>query len=291
VSDLSSPVVLTAVGRVALGPGAPDQGCDPSPWLKVPKSRKYLGRQDELAVTAAGRALVAAGLRPEALGPRAGLYLSIAWLGFELGDIVPVLEASMEEGRFDLGRFTRQGMRKAHPLLTFRCLPNMPAYHVSANFNIQGSYLTTYPGAGQFHQCLEEASVALESTELDVALVGAVAFQRNFLTAWQLARVCPGADPALAWDAAVVLVLEREEHCRARGARPLARPGPSAVSYAPFDPDEGFPKLEPTQSARLGAASEAWRIADLLGYAPGVYALQATTVDGFAVTSSWEVLP
>ena len=86
-------------------------------------------------------------------------------------------------------RFATEGYLAPNPLLTFRCLPNMPAFHVSINFDLQGPYLVTYPGAGQLYAALEEARVALETGAIDVALVGGVAHQRNFLVEHHVRRL------------------------------------------------------------------------------------------------------
>lgn len=210
--------VLTGAGQVVLAAG---EVCDPLPFLRSRKSRKFMGMQDDLAVVAAGRALASAGLT--SLGERAGLFLAVGYIPFHEDDIGPVLEASMTEDgapdrRFDVRRFGAGGFQKAHPLLTFRCLPNMPAYHVSACFDVQGPYLVTYPGAAELYGMLEEAVFALESGAIDVALVGGVAAQSNFLVRHHFARITPPLHELR--DVAAVLVLESRAHAgaRARGA-------------------------------------------------------------------------
>lgn len=200
--------------------------CDPIPYLKSRKSRKFMGLQDDLAVVAAGKALESAE-RP-ALGERAGLYLAVGYIPFADADIAPVLEASLNEGNFDVRRFGAGGYQKAHPLLTFRCLPNMPAYHVSACFDVQGPYFVTYPGPSEFYSALEEARIALESGAIDVALVGAVAAQSNFLVRHHFARIEPPVAADQLRDVAAMLVLERDA-----GARTRARLEALSMTYAP----------------------------------------------------------
>ena len=70
-TDAADSVVLTGLGHVL---GAP---CDPRPFLRVRKNRKFMGLQDDLAVVAAGRALESAGLADATLGERAGLNLAV----------------------------------------------------------------------------------------------------------------------------------------------------------------------------------------------------------------------
>ncbi|MCP4692184.1 MAG: hypothetical protein GY859_29330, partial [Desulfobacterales bacterium] len=106
--------------------------------------------------------------------------------------------------------------------LAFSCLPNMPAHHLSANFDIQGEYFITYPGVAQFYLALQEAVARLREGSLDLALVGGVADQNNFLVENHWSKRRPGATPRAA-DAAGFITLEREESARERGKAALAR--------------------------------------------------------------------
>src|SRR5439155_5672677 len=153
------------------------------------------GVQDDLAVVAAGRALASAGLGGAPLGERAGLYLVVGHVPFESADLDPLLAASTDEGRFSMARFSTAGFRAVNGLLTFRCLPNMPAFHVSTSFDVQGPYFVTYPGPGQFYLALEEALAALAEGEIDLALVGGAADQRNFLVEHHLGRLAHPTPP------------------------------------------------------------------------------------------------
>jgi hypothetical protein len=189
--------------------------------LKVKKLRKYMGVQDDLAVVAAAKALESAGLlarsASEGLGERTGLYLAVGYIPFERADLDPLLAASLDaQGNFSMEAFSTAGFRTVNGLLTFRCLPNMPAYHVSTNFDIQGPYFVTYPGPGQFYVALEEALAALKEGSIDVALVGGVAHQRNFLVEWHLRRVHLSCLPYCPVDAAGCLVLEAASRAAAR---------------------------------------------------------------------------
>jgi hypothetical protein len=205
---------------------ASDGAADPSRFLKSKKSRKYMGLQDDLAVLAAGEAIARAGLTTP-LGPRVGLYMAVGHIPFQEKDILPVLEASLDDaGEFDVLRFSRVGYPKANPLLTFRCLPNMPAFHVSVNFGVEGPYFVTYPGLPAFYDALEEACVALRRERIDVALVGGVAHQDNFLVRHHFARRAPaGEAPEALADGAAFLVLARgDAHLLSHGAE-LCAPG------------------------------------------------------------------
>ena len=169
------------------------------PWLKSRKMRKFMGKQDQLAVAAAGRAAADAALDEPTLRERAGLYLCVGHIPFEGSQLQAIASGSVRDGEFCMERFSTTAFERANPLLTFRCLPNMPAFHVSLNLGIRGPYFITYPCAGQFYLALECAAAALESGEVDVALLGAVADQNNFLVAYHFCRT-PGPRTLTDWE-------------------------------------------------------------------------------------------
>ncbi|WP_437786616.1 beta-ketoacyl synthase N-terminal-like domain-containing protein [Sorangium sp. So ce1097] len=243
---------VTGLASVVLAPGAP---CDPSPFLREKKSRKYLGLQDALAVVSAGRALAAAGLAASLPGERTGLYVAVGYIPFLERDIAPVLEGSLDErGGFSPARFGAEGYTRAHPLLAFRCLPNMPAYHVAANFGIEGPYAVLYPSAGQLYVALEEAALALERGEVDVALVVGVAHQRNYLVEHHMRRIDDAVPADRLFDASATVVLERADHAARRGAKVAGELASVAVAYAPFDPLAGAPAKRETVAV-VGASA------------------------------------
>jgi hypothetical protein len=238
-----NPVIVSGLGLVGLGPEDPP--CDPMPYLKVKKLRKYMGVQDDLAVVAAAKALESAGLAGVSLGERAGLYLAVGYIPFEQGDLDPLLAASLDaQGNFSMAAFSTAGFRAVNGLLTFRCLPNMPAFHVSANFDVQGPYFVTYPGPGQFYVALEEALTALEDGVIDTALVGGVAHQRNFLVESHFARVEPPIAAERLLDAAGFVILERESRVRSRGSAVRSCLTELTVEYHPHDPFDWSPGVE-----------------------------------------------
>lgn len=296
---MTSPIVVTGAGTALRERGTED---DVLPFLVTRKSRKFMGTQDELAVTAAGRALRAAGMAEldRARGAGVGLFATIGYIPFEDADIGPVLEGSTKDGAFDVVEFSREGYLRAHPLLTFRCLPNMPAYHVSASFGIRGPYFVTYPGPGQAYLALDEARFALESGACDAALVLAVAHQKNFLVEHHFARIDHPVPAERLADAAACLVLEREASARARGAAPIGRLARVSVQYAAFSPLTETP--EPREALvgaelpalELGPAGMLFAVARALGEPsraarPLAHELRAR--DGIVAASAWEVLP
>ncbi len=248
-------VVVTGIGAVS-GSG------DSAPFLKTRKLRKFMGKQDELAVVAAARALANRTLHPE----RTGLYMTVGYIPFEREDIERLTSASRDGDRFSMQRFAANAFEAVHPLLTFRVLPNMPAFHVSLNFDIQGPYAVTYPGIAQFYLAMEEAIAALEAGAIDAALLGGVADQRNLLVEEHFANL--GVDPATLENAAAFLLLEREGIAKARLLEWNVRYHGEDAAQSSDHP------------AQLGVA---------LASATGRFTHSARTHDGFDVSSTWEV--
>jgi 3-oxoacyl-(acyl-carrier-protein) synthase len=278
---------------VVTGMGAVCGGCDAAPFLRMRKLRKFMGRQDELAVAAAGRALESASLRAP-LGERCGLYLAVGYIPSEGDDINQLLDASLEGQQFSMARFAANAFGAINPLLTFRVLPNMPAFHVSLNFDVQGPYAVSYPGAGQFYVVLEEALAALESNAIDVALVGAVADQQNMLVEHHFSRIATPIEPARLVNAGAFLVIERTRDANARGAVCRAKLSDYSLTYEPVDPFGGAAPSEclardgvcVRNGQSFGPASLGFALA---GTSRSRLTHRLRTRDGFIAASAWEV--
>lgn len=311
-------IVVTGLGRYVIGEEA--AVCDPLPYLRVKKLRKFMGVQDDLAVAAASRAVEMAGLASSGLGERAGLYWTTGYIPFERRDLESLARAATADGQFSMQRLSTTGFHAVNGLLTFQCLPNMPAFHISANFDLQGPYFVSYPGPGQFYVALEQAIQALTEGEIDVALVGGVAYQRNFLVQHHFAQLPQLRDVESLLDAAGCLVLERRESPQSRGATVLAKLVDLDVVYRPFDPfveepNESLPAPEDSFLCALsvsalpnepfqrgdaeaaadapvelsGPASLAVRLKEFVGQHRGVVRHRLRTRDGFLATSTWEL--
>jgi len=267
------------MGHVVSGP------CDPTPYLKVRKNRKFMGVQDDLAVVAAGLALKQAGLGSE-LGERVGLYLAVGYIPFEQSDIDQLLKNSVDDSGLSIRRLSTSGYSQLNPLLTFRCLSNMPAFHISVNFDIQGPYFVTYPGAGQFYVALEQACSALRFGMIDIAIIGGVAHQQNFLVEHHFRRIEPAADRLL--DAGGCLISELAEHANQRGARVRAVLREYNVRYRAHDPfRESLKPREIGADPAMGPAS--LPVALSLGREPKLRH-EITGRDGINASSLWELV-
>jgi len=244
-----------------------------------------MGVQDDLAVVAAGQAAASAGLG-NALGERAGLYLSVGYLPFEQADVDVLFENSVDERGFSMQRFSSQAYDAVNPLLTFRCLSNMPAFHISANFNVQGPYFVTYPGAGQFYIALDQAYHALSTGTVDIAIVGGVAHQRNFLVHHHFGRVEPPVH-ALS-DAGACLILESAAHARRRGATVRAHLSQYDLHYEPHDPFET--SIVPHETGADSGMGPASLPVALNRNRQPVLSHDLVAADGIRASSVWELL-
>jgi 3-oxoacyl-(acyl-carrier-protein) synthase len=264
----SDSVALKGIGTIVAPQKAEfETAVDVMPWLKSRKMRKFMGKQDQLAVIAAGMAARNAGISDEDLRLRTGLYLCVGSIPFEREEIETIAKNSSDNGEFSMERFSTKGFDEVNPLLTFRCLPNMPIFHVSLNLNIQGPYFITYPGPGQFYLALEQAVFALESGEIEYAFVGGVADQNNFLVQHHFHRL--GFDASQLQDAAGFLCLKKENVQR------------GLVKYKiQYNPD----KADGTSAVqRFGAAT----LPILLEQNHGRFSDHLKTMDGIEAESEW----
>lgn len=281
----ADPIALTGLATLAYDSGPrPALKAELRPWLKQRKSLKFMGLQDRMAVLAAGRALEQAGLAAP-LGEAVGLFMAVGFIPFEEQDIETLCAASIDAaGRFSMAAFAGEGLRSVSPLLTFRVLPNMPAFHVSLNFGLTGPYRVAYPGPGQLFQMLEEARFALESGEVERALVMGTADQRNLLVEHHHRRCDPQLRTPLLSDAAACLVLERRSRARGRGAPILAVLDELELSYQAFDPFAEAGELVAPDPG--GAAGPGLTLARALESGGGAE-LVSRSADGIGARALW----
>jgi len=251
-----------------------------------------MGGQDHLAVCAAGRALDSAGLKSADLGPKAGLFMAVGFIPFERADIDALIDGSLEDGLVSLRRFGTDGFAAVNPLLTFRCLPNMPAFHISACFDIQGEYFVTYPGPGQFYTALLEALSALADGRVSIALVGSVAHQTNFLVSHHYQRIRPAVASQDLRDGAGFLILETAADNKARNGSVRGQLLNLTTSYLPYDPFREEPHSveifngSPTTEGCFGTASLPVRLAEAK---TGIFHHELKSRDGIEASSRWKI--
>lgn len=266
--------------------------------LKNPKMKKFMGKQDKMAVIAAHSAVQQANIPKEAFRENTGLFLSVGFIPFEYSDIEPLARHSAEDGKFSMERFSTEGISQVNPLLTFRCLPNMPIFHVSLNLGIQGPSFTTYPGIGQFYLALQEATEMLQNNTIQFALVGGVADQNNFLVQHHFQKTQPFLEKQLV-DSAGFICLEKLSSARSRAHQALFEQIYLDIQY----PVPLFEQEQPTSHQEYLSYSDqrlSWEAFGYLG--PGSFPIflsalepdlshfehQANTLDRFQIQSQWK---
>ncbi|MFP5490226.1 MAG: beta-ketoacyl synthase N-terminal-like domain-containing protein [Bacteriovoracia bacterium] len=147
--------------------------------LVQPKNLKFMSKMDMLAMEACHQVLEQYPLDQETRNQRTGLYLCVGVLPFEERELRILGEKSQIEGEFSQENFVTKAMPSLNPLTTFKCLPNMAAFHLSHNYGLKEAYLVTYPDRYQWGQALAAAMHDLRRGRVDYALVGAATHQQN----------------------------------------------------------------------------------------------------------------
>ena len=172
------------------------------PYLRDPKVIKLMSIQDQLSVICACQAVKQAGLSSDELDNKTGIYITVGYISFDDMDLNVLSKYSEENFLFSIKRFSTEAIYQLNPLLTFKCLPNMALFHVSNELQIHGRYFISYPGPGQWFQCLERAVDDLQAQRVTYALVGAAAYQNNKLVRHQMNRINIGQTKQLVDNAA-----------------------------------------------------------------------------------------
>lgn len=178
--------------------------------LKNVKDRKLMSKQDKLAIFTASRAWRNSPFaKNESIKDKTGIYFCVGILPFIDNQLEKLAKLSQKEGEFDEYLFSTSGFNSMNPLLTFKCLPNMPLFHISFNLGITGRYLMTYPNNDDFIQTCVRAIEDLEDDLVDAAIVGAACDQDNILVKHHLHRLQTGLE-FKAVDCSASLVLSKK---------------------------------------------------------------------------------
>ena len=210
----------------------------------VKKNAKVMARDIQLAIAAAGRAVLDAGLPlGDDRGPvlptidhtRFGMIFGTNFIPSELDDLAAPVRASSDDGEFSLKGWGERGIPQMFPLWLLKYLPNMHACHTGILWDAQGpSNSLTCSDAGGL-VALDEASRILNRGDADYMLAAGgesrlspVVVMRYCLLGRVVTRndhpasACRPFDEARqGWvvaEGAAVLMLEELDVARARGA-------------------------------------------------------------------------
>lgn len=207
---------------------------DLSRWVSSADARR-MSFPSKLVVAAARMALAEAGIgHAEAGGPRTGVYLSTTF------------GTSLFTERL-LKQILLEGAEAAQPFFFSECVANAPAAQLAVAVGARGPNVTLTQRESGPLLAVARAAQAVREGRVDRAFAGAVEELTPLVHALldrfgALARA-DGAraemprpfdrrrDGFLAGEGATLLVLEREDRARARGARPLARVGWSGAAF------------------------------------------------------------
>jgi nodulation protein E len=184
-------------------------------------SKSELGlfdRTTQLALTAAREAVADAGLTVETdLAPRAGVAIGTALTGME------TIDASYRA-------VFQEGKNRVHPFVVPRLMNNAGASQISMAYGLKGPAWTVTTACSSSNHAIGQAFHLIRAGGADVMLAGGAEAPLVFgvMKAWEGLRVmskdgcrpfCATRNGMVQGEGAAVLVLEAEEHARARGAR------------------------------------------------------------------------
>ena len=218
-------------GRCAIGPlGFRDAdrlsiriGAEVRDWQPqerfAAKDLPLYDRVTQYALVAGAEAMAMAGL-PDGLGARAGVILGTAAGGLQTWE--DSYRAVFAEGK-----------NRVSPLVVPRLMLNAPASHLSIRHGMSGPVLAVSSACASANHAMGLAMQQIRLGAADVMLTGGAEAMLCFggVKAWEGLRVLApdacrpfslGRKGMVIGDGAGVLVLEAEDHARARGARVLA---------------------------------------------------------------------
>jgi 3-oxoacyl-[acyl-carrier-protein] synthase II len=196
-----------------------------------------MGKNIRFGVAASRMAMEHSGLLETPPDPaRFGVVMGAGLVPTDVEEVGQAILASLdEEGRFDLRRFGTAGQKTLFPLWLLKHLPNMVAAHVSIFHRAQGPNNTIVTACSASTQAVGEAMRIVERGDADVMLAGGADSRIDPLSLvayTMLGAVSTSGRPPervsrpfdrdrdgfVLGEGAAVLVLESEEHAKARGA-------------------------------------------------------------------------
>jgi hypothetical protein len=138
------------------------------PWLRRRKDKKVMARPSQLALAAAGPAMVGHTGDPMELG----LFLGVGREPPDSGESEPALAAAATEGVLDESRLAGPGRDLYPPLLPLKTLPNMALAHISINLGVMGENNAWAGDVGAGMRAVVSGVHAVREGRSPAALVG-----------------------------------------------------------------------------------------------------------------------
>lgn len=213
-------------------------GFKPADFVKSRKSLKVMSRDIQLAVAASTLAVQDSGIQLDCIDrTRVGVTLASGLINNELEELGVGIKQSLDsEGRFQLKRFGREGIRALYPLWLLKYLPNMPACHISILHGLKGPSNTLTTSSTGGIQAIGEAYRVIEREDADLMLAGAtdskinplglsrfhllgILSERNHVPAEIYRPFDLRRDGMVVGEGAGIFVLEELGHALSRGAK------------------------------------------------------------------------
>ncbi|MDD5557513.1 MAG: beta-ketoacyl-ACP synthase II [bacterium] len=239
VADRSGVSSITLFDAAALPTriAAEVRGFDPSRYVARRKSLKVMMRDMQFAVAAAKEAVADARLEGAGIDPqRIGVVFGAGMISTDIEEIAPAIRHSRgPDGRFDLVRFGKAGIRHLFPLWLLKQLPNMLASHVAIIYDAQGPSNTITTGCSSSAHAIGEAYRIISRGGADLIITGGASSSITPLKLIRYDRLGvlsrrndeperasrpfdAARDGFVIGEGAGVVVLEEWEGARARGA-------------------------------------------------------------------------
>jgi 3-oxoacyl-[acyl-carrier-protein] synthase II len=236
-------------------------------YVENRKSLKIMGRNIRFGVAAARIAVEHSGLAEAAPDPeRFGIVMGSGIVPTDVEEVGAAVMSSLDENHeFELARFGESGQKMLHPLWLLKHLPNMVAAHASIQHGARGPNNTIVTACSASTQAIGEAARILERGDADVMIAGGADSRIDplSLVAYTLLGAGTTADRApealsrpfdrdrdgfVLGEGGACLILETEEHAKARGATIFAE----VAGYASTFDGEGItrPSTDGVQAAR-----------------------------------------
>jgi 3-oxoacyl-[acyl-carrier-protein] synthase II len=212
------------------------------------KAVKLMSRDIELAIIAANEALTNSGLITKGIDPeninvnpeRMAINLGAGLISCDLVELAPAVAASINDGKFDIRKWGKDGLEMVTLLWLLNYLPNMLACHIGIIHDIQGPSNSITCAETSGHLAIAEAAQVIARGAGDIALAGGAEAKVNPIVMIRQCLLKRATDrnndePASACrpfdadakgsvfgEAAGIVILENLENAEKRNAKILA---------------------------------------------------------------------